>query len=223
MVVDVLDHGPGDGKAVVGAGAAAQLVEDDQAAAAGVMQDVGRLHHLDHEGALVGVDLVLRADAGENAVHQADASALRRHKGADLGHQGDQGDLAQKDRLAAHVGAGDDQNRLVGRQAHVVGLERLVAQAQLHHRMPAGDDFDHLVVGQLGANEAVVGRNLGQGRGHVQLGQGLGQLQQARRGRAYLGQHLPVDLGLELELPLLGIQDQALVFLQLGGDVALWR
>jgi hypothetical protein len=73
VVVDVLDHRPGDRDAVVGAGAAPDLVQDQQAALGGVVQDVGRLDHLDHKGRLPGVDLVLRADAGEDAVDQPDA------------------------------------------------------------------------------------------------------------------------------------------------------
>ena len=73
VVVQVFDDGAGDGQAVVGAGAAPDLVQDDQAARRGVVQDVRRLDHLDHEGALAGGEVVLRADAGEDAVHQPDA------------------------------------------------------------------------------------------------------------------------------------------------------
>ncbi len=40
-----------------------------------MVQDVGRLDHLDHEGALAGGQLVLRADAGEDAVDQPDLAA----------------------------------------------------------------------------------------------------------------------------------------------------
>ena len=80
VVVDVLDHRPGDRQAVVGAGAAPDLVQDQQAARRGVVQDVGRLDHLHHEGGLPGVDLVLRADAGEDAVDQPDARRLGRHE-----------------------------------------------------------------------------------------------------------------------------------------------
>ena len=81
--------------AVVGAGAAADLVEDDQAARRRVVQDVRRLHHLDHERALARGQVVLRADAGEDAVDQADARRLRRDEGADLRQQRDQRDLPE--------------------------------------------------------------------------------------------------------------------------------
>ena len=72
--VEVLDHGPGDGEAVVGAGAAADLVEDDEAAGGGVVEDVGGLVHLDHEGGVAACELVAGADAGEDAVDEAEAA-----------------------------------------------------------------------------------------------------------------------------------------------------
>jgi hypothetical protein len=55
------------------------------------VQDVGRFDHLDHEGGLPGVDLVLRADAGEDAVDQPDPGRSGGDEGAaHLGHQHDQ-------------------------------------------------------------------------------------------------------------------------------------
>ena len=75
-VVQVLRDGPGQRHAVVGAGAAADLVEDHQAARRGVVQDVGRLGHLHHERALRPAQLVAGADAREDAVGQADASPV---------------------------------------------------------------------------------------------------------------------------------------------------
>lgn len=49
-VVEVLDDGAGDGHAVVGTGAAADLVEDDEGAVGGVVEDGAGLDHLDHKG-----------------------------------------------------------------------------------------------------------------------------------------------------------------------------
>ncbi len=46
---DVLGYGLCDANAVVGAGAAADFVHDDQAFGRGVAQDVGGLYHFDHE------------------------------------------------------------------------------------------------------------------------------------------------------------------------------
>ena len=46
----MFDRRPGDGEAVEGRGAAADLVQDDQRALAGLVEDRRGLDHLDHEG-----------------------------------------------------------------------------------------------------------------------------------------------------------------------------
>ena len=97
MVVQVLGDGPGQRDAVVGAGAAADLVEDDQAARRGVVEDVGRLGHLHHERALPPAQFVAGADAREDAIGQADASPAGRHEAAHLGQERQQRDLADVD------------------------------------------------------------------------------------------------------------------------------
>ena len=77
-VVQVLGDRPGERDAVEGAGAAADLVEDHQAARRRVVEDVRRLGHLDHERALAAAQLVAGADAGEDPVDDADPRLLRR-------------------------------------------------------------------------------------------------------------------------------------------------
>ena len=62
-VVEELDHGPGDGHAVERARPAADLIEDDERIGRRVVEDLGGLHHLDHEGRLAGREVVLGADA----------------------------------------------------------------------------------------------------------------------------------------------------------------
>ena len=71
---------PCEAEAVERAGASADFIENNQAARAGVMQDVRCLGHLDHEGRLAGVDLVGAADAGEDRVEDADARAGGGHE-----------------------------------------------------------------------------------------------------------------------------------------------
>ena len=80
--VQVLDHGAGDRQAVVGARAATDLVEEDEGAPGGAAQDRGRLQHLDHEGRLPARDVVLGADAGEDAVDNTDAGRGGGHEAA---------------------------------------------------------------------------------------------------------------------------------------------
>src|SRR5579859_5802768 len=69
VVVQILDNGPRDGQSIVGARAASDLVENDEAARRGVMQNVRRLDHLHHEGALARGEVVLGANACEDAIH----------------------------------------------------------------------------------------------------------------------------------------------------------
>ena len=87
MVMQKLDHAPGDGQAVIRAGAAPDFVQDDQAARRAMVQDVGGLDHLNHEGALPGGQFVLCADAREDAIHRGQTGRLRRHVAADLRHE----------------------------------------------------------------------------------------------------------------------------------------
>ncbi len=69
---EVLHHRAGDGDAVVRARAAPDFIEDDQRARRRVAEDRGGLHHLDEEGARACREVVLRADAGEDAIDEAD-------------------------------------------------------------------------------------------------------------------------------------------------------
>ena len=69
---------PREAQAVERARAAADFVEDHQAARRGVVQNVRGLAHLHHERGLPARQIVAGADAGEDAVHQIDARVLRR-------------------------------------------------------------------------------------------------------------------------------------------------
>jgi len=74
LVVQVLDDAPGQAQAVERARAAADLVEDDQAARGGAVEDVRRLAHFHHERALPAREVVARADPRKNAVHEINAA-----------------------------------------------------------------------------------------------------------------------------------------------------
>ena len=78
--------------------------------AARLVQDRRRLDHLDHEGRAPAREVVGGADAREQPVDDAEMRVAGRHEGADLGEHGDQRVLAQVGRLAAHVGAGDEED-----------------------------------------------------------------------------------------------------------------
>src|SRR3546814_13085935 len=63
VLMDRLDHRPGDREAVVGRGAAPNLVEDDERPRRGLGEDRGGLDHLDHYGRAAARELVRRPDA----------------------------------------------------------------------------------------------------------------------------------------------------------------
>ena len=87
--------------------------------------------------------------------------------------------------------------------------------------MAAGLDLEDRLGGDLGATVAVPGGQLGQSGQHVELGQDSARLDQARGfGRDPVAQGRE-QLVFELEGALLGPGDLVLVFLELGGDVAL--
>ena len=63
LLVQVLGDRPGEREAVEGRGAAADLVEEDQAARGRLAEDRRRLAHLDHERRLAAAEVVsLRCD-----------------------------------------------------------------------------------------------------------------------------------------------------------------
>src|SRR6266566_2627666 len=84
-IVEVLEDRLGDADPVVGAGAAADLIEDEEAAGRRVREDVGGLHHLDHEGRQAAGQLVVRADPREDPVAETDKGTAGRHEAAHLG------------------------------------------------------------------------------------------------------------------------------------------
>lgn len=139
MVVQVLGDAPGDAEAVEGGRAAADLVEDDEAALGGVVEDERGLVHLDHEGGLTTCDVVAGTDAGEDAIDEADLGAGGGQEAANLRHEREQCGLTQVGALTGHVRAGDeDETAFLRLQSDVVRHEALAAREILiEHGMAA--------------------------------------------------------------------------------------
>ena len=70
--MQMLDRSPRDRQSVEGRGAAADFIENDQRTFAGLVEDDGGLHHLDHEGRTSAREIIGRADAREQPVDDAD-------------------------------------------------------------------------------------------------------------------------------------------------------
>ncbi len=70
-----------------------------------MMDDVGGFQHFHHEGRLSGRNIVLRADAAEDTVDQANPRVIRWDERTDLSEEDDETALAQD---AASGDAGSD-------------------------------------------------------------------------------------------------------------------
>ena len=221
-LVQKLHDGPGDAQTVEGAGAAPQLIDQDEAARGDVVEDVGRLVHLHHEGALAPGQVVRGPHPGEDAIHHAEPDLAGRDKTAHLGHQHDQAYLPDDGALASHVGAGDQEDLVaLDVQVHVVGYEAAIAELALHHRVPAGLDVDDVAVVDFRADVGFVLGHFGQAGQHVEAGQTAGDLLHLGGPAGGPGAQLQKELVLQLLEAFFGAQYLGLVLLQVRGDVAL--
>ncbi len=217
---EVFGYGPGETQAVQGAGAAADFVEDDEAFFGGVVEDVGGFDHFDHEGGLSAVDFVAGADAGEETVGDADAGGFGGDVAADLGEDGDEGDLADEGGFSGHVGAGDEQDGVFAGEAGVVGDEFAV-ELLLEDGVAAFDDFEGAGGGDFGAAIAALGGEVGQGAQAIETGQALGEFGEGgdvgEKGDANLFE----ELLLEFDGALLGGEGFGFEGFEFFGDIAL--
>ncbi len=221
-VVQVLGDAPREAEPVEGAGAAPDLVEDDEAARGGVVDDERGLVHFDHEGALAARQIVAGADTGEDAVHQPDLRARRREEAADLRHQRQQGDLADIGRFARHIGAGDEQQAR-GFRLHrdIVGHEALAARLLVEHRMAAVLDVKRAAVVKQRAVVIEESRRFRQRGQDVQPRHRVRRVLQGLQRRDHPAPQLVEQLELQLLRPLLRAEDFVLDLLQLGRDEPL--
>ena len=148
---------PREGEPVVGAGPAADLVEEDEALRGRIVEDVRRLGHLDHEGRTPPRKVVRGADAGVDPVHRADDRGLGGDEASRVGKEHDVSGLAHVGRLSAHVGTGDDEHPSLRPELEIVGHEGRLCE-RLHHEVPSGPNPDPGLLAQLGAAEPELDR-----------------------------------------------------------------
>ncbi len=176
VVVQVFGEAPGDADAVVGAGAAPDFVEQDERAVADIVHNQRGFVHFHHKRTFAAADVVAGAHAGEHLVYQADAGAFGGHETAHLGHQRDEGRLAQQGRFAGHIGAGDqDDLYFVVVEVDVVGHVRFAdGQLGFDDRVPAVADVEHGGIVQFRAVVVVFQGHFGKRQQAVQPGDQLG-------------------------------------------------
>ncbi len=137
--VQVLRERPGDADAVERAGAAPNLIQQNQTPFRRSVDNVRRLVHLDEKRTFARRNVVACANACINLVHQPNNGFLRRNKASYLCQQHNKPRHPQVTRLAAHIRAGDDQDLVRLNVEHDVVRRVLVTRRQqlLNHRMPA--------------------------------------------------------------------------------------
>ena len=163
-----------------------------------------------------GGQVVLQADAGEDAVNQPDGGGGCRYETAHLGHQHDNGYLPNEGGLAGHVGAGNQHNLgVVGVQGGVVGDECAGAEDTLHYGMPAVGDADSVAVVEGRPHVTVAHGDAGQPGEHVGARHRSGQAGDAFAVVGNLPANLAVEGALQFLQPLAGFQRLALVLFQL--------
>ena len=173
----MLDHSPGDGQPVEGAGPPSDLVQNQQAVAGGVSQNIGYLGHFHHKGTLAAGQVVGGPHPGENAVADTDVRLVGGHEAAQLGHEHDQGNLAHVGGFSGHVGAGDHgQPVLAVVQIGVVCHEQIVPHHLLHHRMASVFNGNGALLVDSGLHVIAPRCHGGQGAEHVGARDGLGGL-----------------------------------------------
>ena len=187
-------------------------------------------------------ELVARADAGEDAVGDADRRALGRDEAADLGHQREQRSLADVRALAGHVGAGDEEEGAEGRMTNFEcrmcdvfahsSFEIRHSKSSRGTAMPLGTNVPSGSVTSstgwrpastsstgsattVGPHVAARAGQLGEAGEHVDFGQRVGGGLQPRRGGGDQLAELREDVELEFLRALFGGEDFFFVFLEL--------
>ena len=140
-VVQMLHRRPGDGHAVKGRCAAPDFVKHHQRAFRRLIEDRGGLNHFNHKCRPSAREIVRRADAGKDAVSNADMRRSRGNITARLCKNRDQRILAQKRRFTRHIGTRDEPEfrRAFLRKHATIGDENLLAcfsDRLFHNRMP---------------------------------------------------------------------------------------
>ena len=159
----VFQHRLGDAHAVKGAGAPPDLVQNKEAPAGGVLQDVRHLSHFHHEGGLPRAEIVAGPDAGKDPVHHPDPGRPGGHEGPHLGHQRDEGHLPHVGGFSRHVGPGDDGDPvLLLPHIRIIGHKQGGFQHLLHHGMPPVVDLDNAALVHHRAAVPVLRRHGGQ-------------------------------------------------------------
>ncbi len=218
-LVDVLDHRPGQRKTVVGGSAAADFIQNDEAARRRGVEDHSGLGHLHHEGGSAARQIVGRANACKHAVDNGQHGGLGGHERSHLGKDCDERRLTKISRFATHVRSGDDGDEFALRlQVQIVRdkPDGFARGQRLDHRVTPGNDAHLTAIGKRWPAVPVARGNFGERGGYIQFGDRSRGCANASRQRCRECASLLEDLALQSKNLVLGIEDLALQFLQFG-------
>ena len=221
-VVKVLSHAPGNRETVKGCRSPSDLIEQDKTAGGGIVQDIRRLVHLDHEGGVPFGKVVTRPDTCEDPIGHADLCRGGGDPASHLGHHGEEADLTEIGRLACHVGAGDDSHAVLGGiEIGVIRNESLASGVLLQHGVTAVTDLQDGRVIHNGARVAVETGGFSQRSESIERSRRSGCLLKRKDLLQHGGTEMVKDLDLQGLGPFFGSQDLPLHFLKLRRDESL--
>ena len=216
----VFQYGLGNGEAIIGARATANLVKDHQGSGRTLCKDGAGFHHFHHKGGLACRQIVLGAHAREDTVHEANAGGCRRHEGSDLREKHNQRDLPQVGGLSRHVWSGQHKQAPVVVQYCVIWHKCHILLGDLDYGMTASLYGNAICFVEQRPAIAPFKGDRGERSVHVDLCHRIRASEQ--RGSAFrhqLAQGLQ-DLKLDQYALLLRVKNPRLVLFELGGDVA---
>ena len=205
----MLDDSDGQGRALHRVRAGSQLVEQHQAVAVRLLQNLHDVHHVGGEGGEALLDALLVADVRQHPLIYGHGAAVRRRDvEAALGHQRQQPQGFEGHGLAAGVGAGDHQGVKGIPQLDVDGHRRLGVQ----QGVPGLPQVDGPVPADLRPDGVHLVAQLAPGEDQIQVHQGVIVPLDVLPVGGGLGGELrqdPVDLllllGLELDILVVGL------------------
>ena len=121
-VVQVVQDGDGEGRALRGIGSGSQLVEEAEGVRVRVLQDGNDAGHVGGEGAQALLDALLVPDIRKNLPeHGKPGPVLGRDMKAGLSHQAEQSRGFQGNRFSARIRPGDDEKVIIPAQTDIDG------------------------------------------------------------------------------------------------------
>ncbi len=187
-----------------------------------LLQNFRDLAHFNHEGGLAAGQVVARADAGEDAVHHADAGGAGGNERANLCHERDERDLTHIGGFTRHIGARNDGDAVfLFAHVGVVRHKEGILQHALDDRVPSVVDLDRAGIVHHRAAVVVFDRDDGKRREGIKLRDRGGGLLDALGIGADLVAQGGEQLVFERVVALARGQDLLLQVLELLRDVAL--